>query len=272
MKKVFIFTLIFLYSANCISQSMIKVVTVKAKDIQSIGILPVISNVNILKSEDEKISQEFINQTNSTTNKFSEHALDSLFTMINLPSKKILLDSNSIVFFSKEIEKYFNLIKYQNLSGNYGKSKMKEFLERMTVGDTISGLIKSQNQRYALCVVNNAFTRTLREEAIREKLQQKKNMQQAVLGSSLGAIGGLIYGLSGADNKGYQTEFPFGITSYAFILDAETKKIVNFFILTTDADPINSKMIHEKQIIPLFNDFWVWYYSEAEKYIKVDRK
>jgi hypothetical protein len=272
MKKILLFCLICLFSTICFSQNLTKVVSVKAKDIKSIGILPVISSVNILKSDDEKISQDFINQTNSTTNRISEHALDSLFSMINLESRKMVLDSNSTAVFTNEIEKYFTFIKSQNTNGLYGKAKMKEFLERISISDSIAEIIKSQNLRYGLCLINNAFTRTIKGETIRQAQSQKKNMQQAVLGSSLGAIGGLIYGLSNASKQGYQTEFAFGITSYAFILDAETKKIVNFFILTTDSDPLNSKLILQKQIIPLFNDYWVWYHSEADQYMKIDRK
>jgi hypothetical protein len=272
MKKILLFCLTCLLSTTCFSQNLTKVVSVKAKDIKSIGILPVISSVNILKSDDEKISQDFINQTNSTTNRLSEHALDSLFSMINLESRKMVLDSNSMAVFTNEIEKYFTFIKSQNTNGLYGKAKMKEFLERISINDSIAEIIKSQNLRYGLCLINNAFTRTIKGETIRQAQSQKKNMQQAVLGSSLGAIGGLIYGLSNASKQGYQTEFAFGITSYAFFLDAETKKVVNFFILTTDSDPLNSKLIHQKQIIPLFNDYWVWYHSEADQYMKIDRK
>lgn len=148
---------------------------------------------------------------------------------------------------------------------------MKDFLERMRVYDNIANIIKSQNLRYALCLVNNGFTRTQKEELKRQIQSQKNNMRQAVWGS-FGAIGGLIGALASQSNAGYQTEFPNGVTTYAFIFDAETKKIVNFFIITTDSNPDDSNLMQTKQIIPLFSDYWVWYHSEAQKYLKLNRK
>ncbi|PWK20219.1 hypothetical protein LV89_03759 [Arcicella aurantiaca] len=270
--KNYVYVLItYLFSNICLGQNANKIVNVKAKEINTIGILPIISSINILKVDDEKVSQELINETNSITNNITEQSLDSLFRLINLPSKKIQLDSTSMNIFLKDIQYYFTFIKSQNPYNSYGKPKMKEFLERMRVYDFMANVIKSNNLRYALCIVNNGFTRTQKDEIKRQAQVQKNNQRQAFW-VGFGAIGGLIGALSSQADSGYQTYFATGTTSYAFLFDAETKKIVNYFINTTESDPINLMMIQNKQIIPLFNDFWVWYHPEAQRYVKMERK
>lgn len=111
MKNILLIAIFSLLISTVLAQNSNKVVNVKANEIDVIGILPVISSVNILKVNDEKVSQEFINQTNSVTNRIAEQSLDSLFKLINLPSKKIELDSTSIRLFAKDVEYYFTFIK-----------------------------------------------------------------------------------------------------------------------------------------------------------------
>lgn len=102
MKKLFFYTLIYVFSLQCFSQ---KIITVKAKEIQSIGIFPVISSISIIKSrKEEEIAVSEKNKIESEINEDSNETLQELMKMIDLPSNNFDLDSISKKIYVAEIE------------------------------------------------------------------------------------------------------------------------------------------------------------------------
>jgi hypothetical protein len=136
---------------------------------------------------------------------------------------------------------------------------VKRIIESFKMSDEMANLIKSNGERYALYTVNQGFTRT-RASNVNRKLQ---NIALLTAGVALAAFTGFGVVFS---------EYKTGVTTYAVIVDSETKKIVNFFIYSTLTDPMKADLMKSKQLYPTFNDYWVWYHSEADQYMKVDRK
>ena len=62
------------------------------------------------------------------------------------------------------------------------------------------------------------------------------------------------------------------VITYAFMIDAETKNVSGFAINSNGGDISDKKFMKERQLLPCFEDFWVWYHSEAQQYLKIKRK
>jgi hypothetical protein len=260
MKKIFLLCLICLFSSVCISQNLTKVVSVKAKDIKSIGILPVISSVKILHSKKEEITVEEQTRVEAIVNDDTQIMLDELMKKIELSNKPIPLDTTTLKIYTSDFDKILKEVKNTNQDIVFSYRPMiKRIIESFKMSDEMADLIKSNDERYALYTVNQGFTRTRASNTNR----QLKNIALLTAGVAMAAFAGF-----GLVFKEYNT----GVTTYAVIVDAETKKIVNFFIYSTLTDPMKADLMKSKQLYPTFKDYWVWYHSEADQYMKIERK
>ena len=260
MKKLLFYFAMYLFSSDCLAQNLMKVVSIKAKDIQSIGILPIISSVKILHSKKEEISKEEQNRVEAIVNEDTQNMIDEMLMKIDLPNKPISLDSTSLKIYTADFDKILKEVKNtnQNLIISY-RPMVKRIVASFKMSDEMAKLIQDSGERYALYTVNQGFTRTRASNTNR----QLKNIAFLTAGVAMAAFGGF-----GLVFKEYNT----GVTTYVVIVDSETKKIANFFIHSTLTDPMKADLMKSKQLYPTFDDYWVWYHSEADKYMKIERK
>lgn len=257
MRKLFIYSLFIICSCTCFGQKVNQVINVKANEIKSISIFPSISSIKIISTKNEEISKNEQIKVDYDISEDTNESLEELIKIIDLPSKSIELDSSNYKMYSSEIERYCFQIWYFHPELGLGRSKMNKILESIKVSDEMANLIKSNNQRFAICIVNRGITRTTKSNSKRVL----KNIAIISTGIALVGIPAVFWG-----------ESKYGVSSYAFIIDSETKKVSNLFFNTSATDPANKEDMKKRQIFPLFEDFWVWYYQEADKFKKLDRK
>ena len=257
MKKLFIILFLSIFSNYCYSQD---ITITKANEIKSIGIMPVISSINILHSKKEEITKEERNRIEAIVNEDTQNMIDELMKKIELPNKQIPLDSLTLKNYISDFDIILKEVKKTNqyVITSY-KSMIKRIVENFRMSDELSNIIKSNGERYALYVVNQGFTRT----KISNSNRQLRNIALFTAGVAMAPLSGL-----GLVSNEYRT----GVTSYVLIVDAETKKISRFVINSTITDPMDANLMKAKQLYPVFNNYWVWYHSEADKYMKLDRK
>ena len=257
MQKLFVYVLILISSYTCLGQKVNKIITVKSNEIKSLCIFPFVSSIKVIKTKNEEISKAEQIKIESEINEDSNENIDELIKIIELPAKNVELDSMSRITYFSEIEKYCFQVWYVHPELGIGRSKMNKIIENIKVSDEMANLIKSQNQRYALCLVNQGVTRT-----------NKSNSNRVFKNIALITAGIAFVGLTGV----FWGESKFGVSTYAFIIDSETKKVSNFYLNSSATDPTNKEDMRKRQIFPLFEDYWVWYYQEADKFKKLERK
>lgn len=96
-----------MFSLQCFYQ---RIITVKAKEIQSIGIMPIKSSIELLRAKNDSEVHEPIemNLINQNVNQASLIGIDSLMQFINLPSQRISADSLDLEKYFQELERWVN--------------------------------------------------------------------------------------------------------------------------------------------------------------------
>lgn len=266
MQKFFIIMLILITSHFSFGQKINQVIKVKANEIKSIGIFPVISSIKILHSQKEKPLEQEEEKIERIVNEDTQVMLDEMMNKIELPNKLISLDSVNLKIYVSDFAKIINEVKTLNgeIVISY-KPVMKRIVEKFTISDKIAELIKEKGERYALFTVNHGFTRTRISN-----LNRKVENTALNIASSLIPFPFRIAFLSALNTDNGRVQE--GVTTYIVIVDAETKTIADFFIYTTATNPLNKEDMKFKQLYPTFSDFWVWYHPEAQQYLKLKRK
>ena len=265
MKKPLFYLLIFLQSISCTMYRPFES-QVKSSEIKSIGLLPSIGVIQLIstKKDDEL-------KTENTLLNFSQRLSDStslnveeVLNFVNIPFKRIKPDLGENKALEKELERYLKIMSSFSFRNSDGvpeilKTKKSQLaFENIIISDSVINLIKKDSQRFALAVLVNGNTRT-RSSDNNRKL---KNTASQVLGLGMAAFAGFGF---------YTKEMPYNSTTYVFVLDAQTKKIAMFRAKNEIIDPMDNHLI-KQQLYSAFEDYWVWYHSEAQKYLKINRK
>ena len=253
---------IVLFSFVCYSQSQKRIFNIRANEISSIGIFPPLSAVEILLFKDEKTDLNKRIRIEKKINEETKSNIDSIMNFIELNKQDIILDSIFRKQYSNEIESYMSILNSMFPNKKLSKSDLKLYLERLIVSDNIANIMKSNNQRFALYVVNYAIIRTQKSY---DDVVKRNSSNPFLYGG--GALPYLIFG--GLTRKATDDD---GVVTYSFIIDAETKKVVSFAKNINGGDISDKKSMMERQLLPCFEDFWVWYHSEAQQYLKIKRK
>ena len=268
MQKVIIFSIIYLFSLTCYCQDPKSVITVKAKEINSIGIMPIKSSIETLKSKNDTEGNDQIKQAwvNQNVNVSFSLGLDTLMKYIELPSSKISLDTLSTLKYYEEID---SLLKFFPKNTKITKSILKDFLAKSEISIQTANIVKQKNERYGLCVVNIGFTRT------KQSYSEFKDKISDIHGARL--MSGLMFGGFGSiltHALTYTTDSYSRLITFSFIFDSETRKIVNCYFVGTELEPkdktLNQK-ITKNHVFPCFSDYWIWFHSEVQKYLVVKR-
>lgn len=261
--KESIFYFMVLFSFNCYSQVQKRIFNIKANEINSIAIFPPLSAVEIITFKDEKID---INKRIRIENKLNEETknnVDSMLIMIDLKKQDIVLDTVYRKQYSNEIENFMNTLNLLFSDKKLSKSDLKLYLEKIKVSDNIATIMKSYNQRFGLYVINYAVIRTQKSY---DDVVKRNSSNPFLYGG--GALPYLIFG--GLTRK--PTDNVDGVVTYSFIIDADTKNVVAFAKNMNGGDISDKKSMKERQLLPCFEDFWVWYHPEAQQYLKLKRK
>ena len=157
MKKLIVCTCLYVFSLHCFSQ---RIITVKAKEIPSIGIMPIKSSIELLRAKNdlENYDPVKMNWVNQNVNQASLIGVDSLMQFIKLPTQQISVDSIDLEKYYQELESWLN---YFPKNKKITKTILKEFVTKIEVSELTSNLIKAKSERYGLCIVNLGFTRTI---------------------------------------------------------------------------------------------------------------
>jgi hypothetical protein len=271
-KLLFILAFIGIFSSTS-AQRIKKIITVKPKEITSIGVLPIESIIDIMKSKKENnpISQQSKDKLAEIVSKSAKAGVDSFMRFINLPIKHVIVDSSVKKQYIQELS---SCITFLQANQKESKSQLKQMIKNYKVPELILKTIKSSGERYGMIIMNLGFTRT--SQSLSEfKIEQQKQINRTAMGISGGAIGGAIGYLTNkpGDSDGLPES---GLGTYIAIIDSETEKIINCFLY--DINVIEPKTPNLKQVIykyvllPSFSDYWVWYYSEADKFMVFERK
>jgi hypothetical protein len=269
MKKLLLYSLMFLLPLQCFSQ---KIITVKAKEIQSIAILPTKTSIKVLRvqNDPELYDSTKINWINQNVNSACSIGIDNLMEFIKLPNQKITLDSLSFLNYFKELDKWVEQLSKEN---KLSKKVFYKFLSESQVSDSTIDLIKSKNEKYGLCISNLGYTRSKRS------LEEFKSKQRDISGGLLATsifFGSLVGTAANAIHSATSSDIGHGnISSIAFIVNTDTKKIVNIFIIDSCLELTDKNLqniITKNYTYPLFSDFWVWYHPEAQQFVVTKRK
>lgn len=97
---------------------------------------------------------------------------------------------------------------------------------------------------------------------------------------AVGAASGLLFGgISGllipALTYSNSKESYGNLKTFAFLVDFDTRKILNCFIIISGLEPsegILNQKITKNHFYYCFSDFWVWYHPEAQRFVVSKRK
>jgi hypothetical protein len=169
--------------------------------------------------------------------------------------------------YNKEIGK---LLQFFPMDKAVSKSDLKDFMANREISESIANTLKTQNQRYGLFMINLGYTRT--------KLNHAEFQEKMIAKGAITTTSGILFGGIGAaiaSAATYTKNYYYSITTFAFIADSETRKIVNCYMVSSFLEP-QDKILDQKftknQIFPCFSDFWVWFHPEAQQYVISDRK
>jgi hypothetical protein len=257
MKKIFIGLMFILPEVPSYSQQQI--INLKANQIESIAILPHFSNVKVRNSTNIDSTRFYEILASQQVSKSSEVIVDEMMKMIDLKNQKILLDSLEQINYNMEVVRFMAEIKSHNLRSGNNLYKLEKICNNLYISNEMAKIIKNKNETYGLFVINQGMTNTNPNKTKRIL----SDVGTITLNLLLGGIGDI--GL-------FPNDFRNVISSFIFIVNSETKKVENFFINTTDSDPLNVDLLRNKQILPCFEKYWVWYYSEGQIYKKLKLK
>ena len=257
MKKIIIILAFILFRFPTFSQQQI--INLKANQIESIAILPQFSNVKVRNSNNPDSTRLYEISASQQVSKSSELIIDEMMKMIDLKNQKIPLDSLEEVIYSREITRFMSQIKSYNLRLGNNLFILDQICNKLYISEEMAKIIKNKNEKYGLFIINQGMTNTNPDKTKRFL-------------SDVGSITLNLF-LVGIGNAGlFPKDFKNAISSFIFIVNSDTKKVENFFINTTDSDPLNADLLRNKQILPCFKDYWIWYYSEAQVYKKLKLK
>jgi hypothetical protein len=238
---------------------------IKSSEIKSIGLLPSIGVVQLISSKrDNELQAE------NTLSNFSQRLSDStsfnveeILEFVNVPFKRIepdLLENKSL---ENELERYLKIMSAFNFKNSDGvpqilKTKNSQAaFDKIIISDSVVNLIKKSNQRFALSVLVDGHTRTRSSDTDRKL----KNTARQVAGIGMAALVGFGF---------YYKEMPYYTSTYVFILDSQTKKLAMFRAKNEIIDPMNNVLV-KQQLYYAFEDYWVWYHPEAQKFLKLNK-
>ena len=256
MKKI-IAALIIFFKIPIFSQQQI--INLKANQIESIAILPHYSNVKVRNTNNPDSTHLYEISASEQVSKSSELVVDEMMKMIDLKNQKVSLDSLEAVIYSREIVRFMSQIKSHNLRLGNNLYLLDLICNELYISNEMAKILKDRGEQFGLLVINQGITNT------------NPNKTKRFL-SDVGSIT-LNLLLAGIGNPGlFPNDFKNVVSSFIFIVNSETKKVENFFINTTDSDPLNTDLLRNRQILPCFKDYWIWYYSEAQVYKKLKLK
>ncbi|MEY4540483.1 MAG: hypothetical protein RLZZ306_2240 [Bacteroidota bacterium] len=238
---------------------------VKSSEIKNIGLLPSIGVVQLIstKKDDDLETQNTIFNFSQRLSDGTSINVEEVLNFVNVPFKRIKPDLEENKALDNELERYLKIMSSFSFKNSDGipeilKTKKSQLaFENIIISDSVVNLIKKDSQRFALAVLVNGNTRTQNSD-LNRKL---KNTASQVLGFGVAAFTGFGF---------YTKEMPYNTTTYIFILDSQTKKLAMFRAKNEIIDPMNNQLV-KQQLYSAFEDYWVWYHPEAQKFLKLNK-
>ncbi len=262
MKKLFLFLISYSISfQTCFSQKYIGT-DIRPSTIHKTGYLKPYSAIDYLK---EKNEDDLSNKLNETIVQKSSMFLNEIFMEFELPAELVTLDSVDCKLYGKLIESIIKniildgeILKYNDMEVfSYNRKTVTKVINKIIISDSVFNIIKKSEKRLMLSTGTLGYIKT---KNYRSKNPNKAN-NYANFGMGYGLVGHLI------DNPNKCCKS----INYAIIIDSEAKNIAYFHVIVDEVNSANEKdlkvMCHK-----IFEDYWIWYNSEADKYLKIKRK
>lgn len=142
---------------------------------------------------------------------------------------------------------------------SYDRKTVTKAVNKIIIPDSILNIVKKAEKRLMLSTGSLGFIKT------KEYRPNHPNSKAFYNYSNNGAIGGMVNYLLNNPNICCKS------INYVIIIDSEDKNIAYFQVVVDEINPAAEKDL-KKMYHRVFEDYWIWYHSEADKYLKINRK